>query len=146
MKRYITNYVLCLKSKYLRIRKEGQYQFLLASKRPFQRPALDFITRLSKSKDQSIEVSYDIIYTLVNKLTKYAKFIPCKTIINIEQLSTLLLKKVFINYNIFKQIISNKDKLFTSKFSIELRKVFKLKKEILIFFYSQTNRQTKRIN
>ena len=58
--------------------------------------------RLLKSKNRFIRVSYDIIYTIIDELTKYIKFISCKTTMNIEQLSTLLLKKVFMNYNIFE--------------------------------------------
>ena len=146
MKKYVANYILYLKDKYARTRKKDQYQFLSAPKRPFQKLILNFIIKLLESKNKSIEVNYDIIYTLINKLTKYVKFIPYKITINIEQLLTLLLKKVFINYNIFKQIISDRNKLFTSKFSIELKKALKLKKEILIFFYSQIDKQTKKIN
>ena len=70
---------------------------------------------------------------------KYAKFILYKTTINVEQLGYILVKQMFIDYNILKQIVSNRDKLFISKFSIEMWKAFNMEEEMLTLFYSQIN-------
>lgn len=64
----------------------------------------------------------------------------------IEQLIHLLIKEVFANHDVFKQIITDKNKLFTLTFQKKLRKSLKIQKGMFIAFHSQTDDQTKRIN
>ena len=84
--------------------------------------------------------------TIIDGLTKYAKFVPCKTTITAEKLTRLFLKEIFADYGIFEQIISDKDKLFTSKFNTGLRKALGMKEGMSTVFHFQTDGQTERMN
>ena len=63
-----------------------------------------------------------------------------------EKLAKLFLKKKIADYGIFEQIISDRNKLFTSKFNIKLRKMLGMKKSMSIVFHFQTDGQKKRMN
>ena len=78
--------------------------------------------RLPELSNPATGICYDMICTIIDELTKYAKFVLCKTIMTTEKLTKLFLKKIFADHGIFEQIINDKDKLFTSKFNTKLRK------------------------
>ena len=84
---YIANCPVYAKAKYIRKTKEEQHQALEAPKHPFQRPALDFITGLPEADDPATGKNYNIIITIVDGLTKYAKFISYRTDIDARQLT-----------------------------------------------------------
>ena len=63
-----------------------------------------------------------------------------------EKLTKLFLKEIYTDHGIFEQVINNKNKLFTSKFNIKLRKTLKMKKSMSTVFHFQTDGQTKRMN
>ena len=72
---------------------------------------------------------------MVDLLTKYVKFILYKLIIIAEQLGYLLIKEVFADYEINKQIIFDRDKLFTFTFFNALKKLLSVNIEILTIFH-----------
>jgi hypothetical protein len=53
---------------------------------------------------------------MINKLIKYLYIIACKEKFIIEQLEYIVLNQLIRYYNILKQLISDKDKLFTSNY------------------------------
>ncbi len=53
---------------------------------------------------------------MINKFTKYLYIIACKEKFTIEQLKYIVLDRLIRYYNIFKELTSNKDKLFTSNY------------------------------
>ena len=146
VKKYVKNCPICAMGKHDRSRKEKLHQFLQPPEILFQRPALDFVIGLPESQDPATGVFYDMICTIIDGLTKYAKFIPCKTTMTAEKLTRLFLKKIFADHGIPEQIISDRDKLFTSKFNTGLRKALGMKKGMSTVFHLQTNGQTKKMN
>jgi hypothetical protein len=50
---------------------------------------MDFIVKLSKSKELEIEKLYDFIYVVTNRLTKYEYFILCRENMSVEELAYL---------------------------------------------------------
>ena len=78
--------------------------------------ALDFIVKLSASKEVITGVVYDSVLVVTDRLTKYAHFISYKKDSTAEELAYAFNKNVIANHGILKEIISNRDKLFTSKF------------------------------
>jgi hypothetical protein len=78
--------------------------------------ALDFIIKLSPSVELIIEVVFDLILVVIDRLTKYGYFIPYKEILLAEKLAYAFNKHIIGNYGISKKIISDRDKLFTSRF------------------------------
>jgi hypothetical protein len=77
---------------------------------------LDFIVKLSPLKEIFIGVTYDFILIVTDRLTKYAYFILCKKDLTAEELVYTFNRNIITNYEILEEIISNKDKLFTSNF------------------------------
>jgi hypothetical protein len=77
---------------------------------------LDFIIKLPPSEKLIIEVIFDSILVIIDKLTKYEYFILYKESLLAEELVYAFNKYIIENYEISKEIISNRDKLFTSRF------------------------------
>ena len=77
---------------------------------------MNFIVKLSKSKERVIGATYDFILVITNRLTKYEYFIPYKEATNAEDLAYTFLKTIVANHGLSDEIISDRDKLFTSKF------------------------------
>jgi hypothetical protein len=78
--------------------------------------ALNFIIKLSPSVKPITEVVFDSILVIIDRLTKYGYFILYKESSLVEELAYIFNKHIIGNHEISKEIISNKDKLFTSRF------------------------------
>jgi hypothetical protein len=78
--------------------------------------ALDFIVKLPPSKEAMTGVVHDSILVVTDRLTKYAHFIPYKEGSTAEELAYAFNRNVIANHGIPGEIISDRDKLFTSKF------------------------------
>jgi hypothetical protein len=63
-----------------------------------------------------IEVVFDSILVMTDRLTKYGYFISYKESLLAEELVYTFNKHIIGNHEISKKIISDKDKLFTSRF------------------------------
>ena len=53
---------------------------------------------------------------MINKFIKYLYIIACKKKFTIKQLKYIVLNRLIQYYNMFKKLISNKDKLFRSNY------------------------------
>jgi hypothetical protein len=78
--------------------------------------ALNFIIKLPSFGKSIIEVVFDSILIIIDRLTKYGYFIPYKESLLVKELAYAFNKHIIGNYGISKEIISDKDKLFTSRF------------------------------
>ena len=132
--------------KHDRSRKKRLHQFLKPPEVLFQRPALNFVIGFPESQNPTTRMNYDMICTIIDGLTKYVKFVPCKITMTTEELARLFLKKKIADHGIPEQIISDRDKLFISKFNTGLRETLGMKKSISTAFHPQTNGQIKRMN
>jgi len=77
---------------------------------------MNFIMKLSPSKDSAWGVQFDSILTIVNRLTKYTMFIPFKETVTAPVLAYIILQELISNHRLPKEFITDRDKLFTSKF------------------------------
>ena len=77
---------------------------------------MDFIIKLPSSSDTVTGITYDSILVVVDRLTKYAQFILWREKESANKLAKTILKKIVSNHGIPQSIISDRDKLFTSKF------------------------------
>jgi hypothetical protein len=77
---------------------------------------LDFIVKLPLLKEIFTGVIYNSILVVTDRLIKYAYFIFYKEDLAIEELVYIFNMNIIINYGILEEIISNRDKLFTSNF------------------------------
>jgi len=62
------------------------------------------------------EERYDSILIMIDKLIKYSHIIACKEKFIAEQLRYIVLNRLIKYHNIFKELINDKDKLFTSNY------------------------------
>jgi len=77
---------------------------------------MNFIMKLSASKNPAWGVKFDSILTIVDRLIKYTMFIPFKETTTAPVLMYIILQKLVNNHGLPKKFITDRDKLFTSKF------------------------------
>ena len=72
---------------------------------------MDFVVGLPKTTKV-----HDVIWVVVDRLTKSAHFISIKTTFSLEQLADLYVQEIVHLHGVPKSIISDSDARFTSKF------------------------------
>ena len=117
-----------------------------APQQAWQEITMDFKVKLPLSKDTITGIKYDSILVVVDRLTKYAHFIPWKEKGNAKNLAKVILKEIIANHGIPQSIISDKDKLFTSKFWNTWTRQLGTKIKLSTAYHLWTDRQTKRTN
>jgi hypothetical protein len=63
-----------------------------------------------------IKVVFDSILVVIDRFTKYEYFILYKESLLVEKLAYTFNKYIIENYGILKEIINDRNKLFTSRF------------------------------
>ena len=116
MEDYIHQCTTCTQNKSTRHKPYGKQQQIEAPQQAWQEIKMNFIIKLPLSKDTITDIKYDNILVVVDRLTKYAHFIPWKEKGNAEDLAKMILKEIIANHGIPQSIISNRDKLFISNF------------------------------
>ena len=77
---------------------------------------IDFIGVLPKSTKETQGKDYNIIMVMVNKLIKYTYFKLTITNITASETAKIFIEKIITQHGQPKKIISDRDKLFMSKF------------------------------
>ncbi len=132
--------------------KHSQHRFyellksLSTSDHAWKSIALNFIVKLSKSKERVTRTTYDSILIVTNKLIKYEYFLSYKKATFAEDLTYTFLRMIVANHKLSDEIISNRDKLFTSKFWKSLMNQLRIHHKLSTAYHSQMNEQTKRMN
>nr|AAX95862.1 retrotransposon protein, putative, unclassified [Oryza sativa Japonica Group]ABA92196.1 retrotransposon protein, putative, unclassified, expressed [Oryza sativa Japonica Group] len=101
---------------------------------------MDFIEGLPKSE------GYDTILVVVDKFSKFAKFIPLSHPFTALQVATAFIKNVYDIFGMPQVIISDRDKIFTSALWQELFKLADVKLNMSSSYHPQTDGQTERLN
>ena len=76
----------------------------------------DLVVKLPLSQERVTKVLYDSILVIVDRLTKYAYFLPYYELYTIEDLTYTFLRNIVNNYRLLDDIVNNKGTTFTSKF------------------------------
>ena len=97
---YIRQCTTCAQNKSTRHKPYGEQQQIEAPQQAWQEIPMDFIVKLPLSKDTFTDIKYDNILVVVNRLTKYAYFIPWKEKGNAKDLAKVILKKIIANHGI----------------------------------------------
>jgi hypothetical protein len=114
---------------------------------PWESVTMNFITKLSTSKNWH-EVKFNSILTIVDRLTKYTMFISFKKTTTASVLMYTILQELINNHGLSKKFITDRDKLFTSKFwetlTAELRINHKMLTHTIHRQMSRANKWTRR--
>jgi hypothetical protein len=113
---------------------------------PFDSVAMDWIVKLPLSKDPLTGTKYDSIMAIVDRLTRYAKFVPYFESSSTEALAYSFCKTIIADHDMPKVIISDKDKWLTSNFWKSLMKKFGSKQMMTSAYHPQANGQAERLN
>lgn len=93
-----------------------------------------------------IEISYDSILMIIDRLTKMTHYIFVIKKIIAKQSIDVIIKKIVRFHDIFEFVVTNKFFLFTSNFYFSLCYALKIKRKLFIVFHSQIDDQTKSQN
>jgi hypothetical protein len=102
--------------------------------------SMDFVEGLPKSE------GYTVIMVIVDKLTKFAHFLPLKHPYTAATVAQLFLDNIVKLYGIPSTIVSDRNKIFVSTFWQHLFKLYKVKLHLSTAYHPQTDSQTERIN
>jgi hypothetical protein len=102
---------------------------------------MDFIIGLPKSTKQN-----DAIMVVVDKLSKFAHFIPIKSTCKALDIANIFMKEIFRLHGMPKEIISDIDTNFTSRFWKSLMVGFETKLLFSIAYHPQTDGEKERVN
>src|SRR6202021_3350854 len=107
---------------------------------------MDFIIKLLISKEPITGTEYDSILVIIKRLTCYRMFISYKEASIAEDLVYIVSKYVVATYRMPKEWITDRDKLFTSKFWQLLMALLGAKHKLSTSYHLQTTSITERIH
>jgi transposase InsO family protein len=108
--------------------------------KPFEVVSMDFITELPESN------GYDSILVVVDKLTKYAIFIPTYSTVDEVGMAQLFFEQVVSKFGLPRQIISDRDPRWTGAFWKETCKQLNIRRGMSTAYHPQTDGQTEIMN
>ena len=100
---------------------------------------------MPKSENFTTKNIFNFILVVIDKLTKYTILILYKETYNTEQLGFLLLNYLIKNYNILRDIISDRDKLFIFRYWRILIIYLDIKLKLLTVYYPTIDGQSEKI-
>jgi hypothetical protein len=107
--------------------------------------SLDFVTDLPKSKDDHGN-EYDSILVLVDRFSKYVRYLPVTKTITAQRVAELLLKQCFLKHGPPDTLLSDRGSVFTSQFWSDICYHLKIDHRLSTAFHPQTDGQTERQN
>ncbi|GKD73705.1 putative reverse transcriptase domain-containing protein [Tanacetum coccineum] len=105
----------------------------------WERITMDFITKLPKTSN-----GHDTIWVIVDRLTKFAHFIPTRETNSMETLTRLYIKEIVSRYEVPISIISDRDSHFTSRFWQSLQSALGTQLDMSAAYHPETNGQSER--
>jgi len=102
--------------------------------------SLDFIEGLPKSE------GFSVIMVVVDRLTKFAHFIPVKHPYTAPAIAKIFLDNIVKLHGMPHSIVSDRDTIFVSTFWKELFKLYKVTLNLSTSYHPQTDGQTERVN
>ena len=140
IREYVQSCDVCQKIKHRKHAPYGYLHPLPIPSEPFETITMDFITELPKSKE------FDAILVVVDKLTKYGLFIPVRTNDTASDTARAVFQNVFAHYGLPREIVSDRDKVWSGQFWKEICLRFDVKRLLSTAYHPQTDGQTENLN
>ncbi|GKA33206.1 putative reverse transcriptase domain-containing protein [Tanacetum coccineum] len=105
----------------------------------WERITMDFVTKLPKTSS-----GHDIIWVIVDRLTKSAHFIPTKATDSMETLTRLYIKEIISRHGVPISIISDRDSHFTSRFWQSMQNALGTQLDMSTAYHPETDGQSER--
>lgn len=140
MKKDVDNYIqqcsVCQQTKHSLSHPTGLLQPLPIPEGVWQDISMDFIEGLPKSE------GYSVILVVVDRLTKFAHFIPIKHPYTAVSIAKVFLEHIVKMHGLPKSIVT----IFVSNFWKELFKLYKVDLNLTTAYHPQSDGQTERVN
>jgi hypothetical protein len=140
IKKYTSAYDICQKTKPRRHAPIGMLQPIPIPSQPFEVVTMDFIPELPECE------GCDNISVIVDKLTKYAIFIPTTTTITEKGTAELFFQHVISQHGISRQVITDRDVQWKGEFWREICDCMGMKRALTTAYHPQADGQTEIMN
>jgi transposase InsO family protein len=137
---YISGCAVCQRTKVSKQKSHGLLKTLEVPTRPWVDISMDFVEQLPKSS------GYDSILVIIDRLTKWAIFVPTTSRITSAKLAELLLDHLVSQHGLPTTIVSDRGSKFTSKLWRYLTGRLGISLRLSTAFHPQTDGQTERVN
>nr|GFB60509.1 putative reverse transcriptase domain-containing protein [Tanacetum cinerariifolium] len=136
---YVSKCLTCAKVKAEHQRLSGLLQKPKIPEWKWEKIAMDFITKLSRSSS-----GHDEIWVIVDRLTKSAYFLAIREDYSMEKLAMLYIDEIVARHGIPTSIISDRDVCFTSRFWQTMQKALGTRLDMRTAYHPQTDGQIER--
>lgn len=120
--------------------KPGLLQSLPIPERIWTDLTMDFIVSLPAVR------GYDSIYVVVDRLSKYAHFIPCSSSVTAEGVARLFINNIWKHHGFPRSIITDRDPKFVSAFWRSFTKCLNVQHSMTTANHPEADGQTERTN
>jgi hypothetical protein len=136
----IANCPICQISKTEKVPYPGLLNPLQIPATKWSEISMDFIEGLPTSNGKNV------ILVVVDRLTKFAHFLPLSHPYTVHKVATLFLDNIFKLHGLPKVIVSDRDRIFTSKLWQELFSALKVDLHFSTAYHPESDGQTERVN
>ncbi|GJV72807.1 putative reverse transcriptase domain-containing protein [Tanacetum coccineum] len=136
---YVSKCLTCAKVKAEHQKPSGLLQQPEIPVWKWERIKMDFITKLPRTP-----FGYDSIWVIVDRLTKFAHFIPTNEKYKMEKLTRLYLKEIVCRHGVPVSIISDRDPRFASRFWRSLQRSLGTNLDMSTAYHPETDGQSER--
>nr|GFA27655.1 putative reverse transcriptase domain-containing protein [Tanacetum cinerariifolium] len=136
---YVSQCLTCAKVKAEHLKPSGLLQHPKIPEWKWENVTMDFVIGLLRTPS-----GCDLIWVIVDRLTKSAHFLPKKKTDSIEKLAELYLKEIVCKYGVPVLVISDRDSLFTSRFWVSLQKALGTQLDLSTAYHPETDGQSER--
>ncbi|KAJ2913330.1 hypothetical protein MD484_g7080, partial [Candolleomyces efflorescens] len=111
---------------------------------PWEAVGVDFVGPLPVSSNRN--ASYDSLTVIICLLTGMVHLVPCRTDMTAKEMAELMFEEVYKHHGLPRDIVSDRDRLFTSVFWQRLHRLMGTKLRMSSAYHPQTDGSTERAN